>query len=45
MKNGGQEMLDELYKGLVLPKDQGHPDANITIAIDASGIQQTQSKY
>ena len=45
LKNGGQEMLDELYKGLVLPKDQGHPDAQITIAIDASGIQQTQSKY
>jgi hypothetical protein len=42
LKNGGQEMLDELYKGLVLPKDQGHPDAQITIAIDASGIQQTQ---
>lgn len=42
MSNGGQEMLDELYKGLVLPEEKSIKAAQITLAIDASGLAKTQ---
>ena len=45
MSNGGQEMLDELYKGLVLPEEKSIKAAQITLAIDASGLAKTQSKF
>lgn len=44
MKNGGQDMLDELYKDNLLPKDRSLENSQITLGIDTSGIQKTQSK-
>jgi len=44
MKNGGQDMLDELYKDNLLPKERSLENSQITLGIDTSGIQKTQSK-
>mmetsp|Transcript_18517 Transcript_18517/g.28436 ORF Transcript_18517/g.28436 Transcript_18517/m.28436 type:complete len:141 (-) Transcript_18517:460-882(-) len=42
MENGGQEMLDEIYKGQVLTGGDALPDSNVTLAIDCSNIPKTQ---
>jgi hypothetical protein len=41
MENGGQEMLDELYKGQVIENLEG---SDITLGIDVSNIPKTESK-
>jgi len=33
MENGGQEMLDELYKDSLLPEDRHLPNMDITLGI------------
>ena len=44
MENGGQEMLDELYKDHQLPGDQQLPQSEVTLAINAGGLGKTESK-
>jgi len=41
MDNGGQEMLDTLYKGLVLPAAEGLDQCNLTLKIDAGQMGKT----
>ena len=44
MQNGGQDMLDELYKDNLLSKDRYVQNSQITLGIDTTGIEKTQSK-
>ena len=44
MENGGQDMLDACFKDNQLPKDQWLTECDLTLAIDASTMQKTQSK-
>jgi len=41
MENGGQEMLDELYKDAQLDKSEWLDLTDITLKIDASGLEKT----
>jgi hypothetical protein len=41
MLNGGQDMLDELYKENQLPKDRQIQSCEITLGIDTSVVQKT----
>ncbi len=41
LANGGQEVLDELYKENQIPKDKWLPDYDITLAIDTSQLPRT----
>lgn len=41
LANGGQEVLDELYKENQIPKDQWLPDYDISLAIDTTGFPRT----
>ena len=45
MDNGGQDMLDELYKENILPKEKSILESKITLGIDCSGLAKTQSKF
>lgn len=38
-------MLDELYKDNMLPKERFVQNSQITLGIDTTGIQKTQSKF
>ena len=44
MNSGGQEMLDQLYKGVVLGKGESIDRSNITLKIDCSNVLKTKSK-
>lgn len=44
MKNGGQEMLDELYKDSQLPHEKYLPNMDITLGIKVAESGKTQSK-
>jgi hypothetical protein len=44
MDNGGVEMLEELYKGCLLKDSEGLPGCDLTLSIDASGLEKTHSK-
>lgn len=41
MENGGQDMLNELYKDNLLPPEQFLSACDITLGIDASGLAKT----
>ena len=45
MENGGQEMLDEIYKENIIGQDKSIVESNITLGIDCSGLAKTQSKF
>lgn len=44
MENGGQVMIDTLYKDHILPADQALPQSEITLGIDAGKMGKTESK-
>ena len=44
MENGGQEMLNDIYKENILPDEAGIPTFDITLGIDTSGMAKTSSK-
>ena len=44
MDNGGQEMLDAIYKDNQIAEAAGMPDFQITLGIDTSKMGKTQSK-
>lgn len=41
LKNGGQEMLDEQYKGHQCPENQKMDEADLTLIIDSSSLPTT----
>ena len=41
LANGGQQMLDELYKDYQLPASEFIPDFDITLGIDCSKLPKT----
>ena len=43
MENGGKEMLDDLYKEYLIPKDQQLNFLDITLGIDSSNLEKTLS--
>jgi len=46
MENGGQDMLDELYKEHIIPDTKHLPNMDITLGIKKnSSSEETQSKY
>ena len=45
MENGGQEMLDDIYKENIIGQDKSIVESNITLGIDCSGLAKTQSKF
>ena len=45
MENGGQEMLDDIYKENIIGQDKSIVKSNITLGIDCSGLAKTQSKF
>ena len=42
LANGGQEVLDELFKDNQIPKDKWLPGYDITLSIDTSAMPKTQ---
>jgi hypothetical protein len=42
LKNGGQDVLDELYKENQIPESEWLPDFDITLGIDTSKLPKTQ---
>ena len=44
MDNGGQEMLDEVYKDNQLSKERHIQESQIRLGIDCSGLAKTSSK-
>ena len=42
LQNGGQEVLDELFKENQIPKEQWLPGFDITLGIDTSKLPKTQ---
>ena len=44
MDNGGNEMLQECYPGMVLTGGDALPNCDITLSIDSGNIAKTKSK-
>lgn len=42
IENGGQDMLNELYKDCLLPEDEQLQQCDITLKIDASNMLKTE---
>ena len=45
LENGGNAMLDALYKDNKLPDNEQLPDYDVTLGIDTSNLAKTLSKY